>query len=175
MANYLRTGDCNQCGECCGSEGSPNQTSPWPSNWPSALRKWNLNDVNYVAPQLIMLGLKQLPSGDLGFPVVNGNFKIRNKQFYYAFGENGHGIFKDLPPYDGTNTSLECPLLMEDPGDGSRPCGLVGEAQETARQQFCRPETRPDYDPATDVWTQQQVDEWLTDHPSCSYVFQEVI
>ena len=165
----IRQGTCNNCGECCGTSGD----SPFPINWPSAIRFWNLEDVEAVCPQLAVFGMR-LANGELGFDTDHFLIRIRNKRFYVVMPATG-GIMKDTSvAHDGSSYNSECPFLMDDPGDGSRPCGLVGEAFEGARQVFCRPEERPVPPPDYDNWDQRMVDQWQDDHPNCSYVFVEV-
>jgi hypothetical protein len=175
---YRRTGTCNQCGQCCGAEGSPNPASPYPKNWPSAIRHWSLDDAVTICPQLGLFGLQVLPGPDsdlIGIPAGEeiGRVKILGDRFYYAW--TAQGIRKDTSPaHDGTSTNQECPFLLDDPGDGSRPCGLVGGPEDGARFKYCRPEEHTtDYDPAKDLWSDRSVQQWQQDHPLCSYVFVE--
>lgn len=169
---FLRQGDCNQCGQCCGAEGSPNQANPYPRRWPEAIARWSLDDANEVCPQLTMFGI--VNQGDLiGYDSPTGNYKIRNDRYYYVWVP-GSGCCKDTSvAHDGSSYSLECPFLEDDPGDGSRPCALVGTQDDGARLKFCRPEERPEPPPNYDVWDDRPVTQWQADHPLCSYTWTE--
>lgn len=183
---YLREGTCNQCGQCCGAVTAPNPASPFPVNWWQALRKWSLDDVNANYPHLSLMGFGQVGQDTLGVTTpVNqagkkaGRVRAGNTWFYFVWDTTRTGgeiPFKDTSlGKDGTSHNQECPFLKADPGNGSRPCGLVGTNDEGARQKWCRPETHPtDYVPANDIWQDFAVAQWQTDHPSCSYVFVEV-
>ena len=164
---YQRTGDCNQCGECCGTVGD----TAYVKNWPEAIRTWSLDDAMVVCPQLGMFGIAQ--QGDLiGYDQANGSYRVRGTLYYYVWVP-GVGPCKDTSAaHDGSSYNTECPFLKDDPGDGSRPCALVGTNDDGARFKFCRPEEHPtDYVPENDIWDQRSVDQWQADHPNCSYEF----
>ena len=164
----IRQGDCNWCGECCGTSGD----SPFPKNWPEAIRSWSLDDANEVCPQLTMLGIAQ--QGDqIGYSDPAGSFKVGPTRFYYVW-ITGVGCCKDISAqHDGSAYLAECPFLLDDPGDGSRPCGLMGTSDDGAVKKFCRPELRAEPPTNYDIWIQESVDQWQADHPSCSYTWAE--
>ena len=170
---FLRQGICEDCGECCGSVTAPDPTSPYPKNWPEAIRTWSLDDANEVCPQLTMFGLEN--QGDLiGPSTPNGEIRIRGDRFYYVWVA-GVGPSKDISAgHDGTASIPECPFLNDDPGDGKRPCALVGTGDEGARKKFCRPEEHNEYIPENDIWSDESKAEWEANHPSCSYTWASV-
>lgn len=171
---FIRQGTCNRCGQCCGADGSPNQANPFPSDWPEALRKWSLDDaVQELCPQLGMFGLQNLGGGsdEIGVPEAykHGGYRVKGKQYYYVW-ITGQGCCKDTSPgHDGSQYSLECPFLLPNPGDGSRPCALVGSQDEGAYLKFCYPEG-PESFP-----NQRSLDFWLADHPLCSHYWIEEV
>lgn len=167
---FQRTGTCNRCGQCCGADGSPNQANPFPSNWPDALRHWSLDDINELCPQLSMCGLSQLGEDLVGVPPGDevGLFRVTGKPHYYVWVP-GAALCKDTSAaHDGSSYSLECPFLANDPGDGSRPCALVGSNDDGAYLKFCYPEGPLEFA------TQAMVDQWQTDHPLCSHDWVEL-
>lgn len=168
---WIRQGTCNRCGQCCGAEGSPNQASPFPKNWPVALRHWSLDDINAICPQLTMLGLSQIAEDLVGVPAEKrtGLYRVGGKPCYYTWLNDGQGPpVKDTSPgHDGSSYSLECPFLKPDPGDGSRPCALVGSKDDGAYRKFCEPEAPERFD------EQVQADRWAADHPACSCTWIE--
>lgn len=143
------------------------------SNWPEALRTWALDDAVSVCPQLGMFGIVQ--QGDqIGYSQANGSYRVRGTLYYYVW-ISGVGLCKDTSAgHDGSSYNTECPYLLDDPGDGSRPCALVGTNEDGARFKFCRPEEHPtDYVPENDIWSDESVAQWQADHPNCSYTWVE--
>jgi hypothetical protein len=103
----------------------------------------------------------------LGGP-INSALKLDNVT-YRAVWVYDVGLCKNLPPWgDDTTYSLECPFLADDPGDGSRPCALVGTPWESVYLDKCFPEG-----PAM-FYDQQSLDQWESDHPLCSHSWVEV-
>lgn len=175
MPVFQRTQACNQCGDCCGANGvSPNSVG-----W-EALRLWGLAEVSESYNLWTLFGLGWNPVAERIQPESDfGSYKVKGKNYYFVWQElrpgKGHLPCKDTSPaHDGSSYSVECPFLQDDPGDGSRPCALQGSQDEGARTKLCRPEERPDYVPENDIWSEQSVQQWQTDHPNCSYVFVEV-
>jgi len=155
---FQRQGSCNRCGQCCGADGSPNQANPWPKNWPQAVQAWE------TKPTIIQAVGNPLDGDPIGYAVRLGN------KTYRSVWVTGVGLCKDSPPYgNASNYSLECPFLADDPGDGSRPCAFVGTPLESLRNTFvCYPEgplIMPD---------QGSLDQWMEDHPLCSYTWVEI-
>jgi hypothetical protein len=107
----------------------------------------------------------------IGYSDPTGSHKIGPTRFYYVWID-GVGLCKDTSTqHNGSSYSSKCPFLLDDPGDGSRPCGLVGTIDEGAIQKFCRPELRPEPPVNYDNWNDASVAQWEADHPNCSYVF----
>lgn len=167
----IRTGSCNQCGECCGAVTAPNPMSPYPKNWIEALRTWSLDDAVTICPQLGMFGITN--QGDLiGYSDPAGKYRIGGSQYYYVWVP-GVGCCKDISTqHNGSSWNTECPFLLDDPGDGSRPCALVGTGDDGARKKFCRPEEHAEYVPENDIWDDRSVAQWEADHPNCSYTWE---
>lgn len=160
---FIRQGVCNRCGQCCGADGSPNQANPWPVNWPGAILRWNYPAFEDLWPHSQLVGLVMATDGTVEVVEQSGNHNIRGKKIYWIWIP-GHAICKDLPPYSDPSTySLECPWLLPDPGDGSRPCSLVGSKFEWIYDKMCFPEGPLDFA------TQAMVDQWQADHPACSH------
>jgi len=117
-----------------------------------------------------MCGITQ--QGDqIGYSDPAGSHKVGPTRFYYVW-ITGVGLCKDTSnQHNGSTYLAECPFLLDDPGDGSRPCGLMGTGDDGAVKKFCRPELHSEYVPAADKWDQRSVDRWQADHPSCSYTW----
>ena len=175
MPNYQRTEACDHCGDCCGSNGMHNCSLGW-----EVLRTWSLGDVAESYNLWTLFGLGWNPVLERIEPEADyGSYKVRGKNYYFVWQElrpgKGHLPCKDTSAaHDGSSYSVECPFLQDDPGDGSRPCALVGSQDEGARIKFCRPEERPDYVPENDIYDERSKLQWEADHPNCSYVFVEV-
>lgn len=151
-----RMGTCNRCGQCCGADGSPEQNSPWPNTWPEALRDWQEEDLPVIFQ---MVGHPAFGAA------VARVFRISGKN-YRSIWVPGHGLCEDKPPWGDVATySEECPFLMDDPGDGTRPCALVGTLYEAIWMVLCQPEPPEEKSAA-------QVAQWQARHPLCSYTWE---
>lgn len=167
---FIRQGTCNQCGQCCGADGSPNQASPWPRNWLTNRRNHQLSDWLNTWPQGLAFGL--LPGGT-GKPVKsseNGTTRIAGggapRDYHWVWVEGRP--CKDVSfSHDGSSHSLECPFLMDDPGDGTRPCGLVGTNNDNDFKVAC--DDRPGRGIPPYELSQEAVDDWMQNHPLCSF------
>ena len=173
MPNYQRTEACDHCGDCCGANGQHNTGLGW-----EVLRTWDLSDVAESYNLWMLFGLGWNPQLEEIEPEASEGFhRVRGTPYYYTWQElragKGHLPCKDTSAaHDGSSYNTECPFLKDDPGDGSRPCALVGTGDDGARFKFCRPEEHPiDYVPENDIWDQRSVDQWQADHPNCSYEF----
>ena len=172
---YLRTGDCNDCGDCCGANGLHNFSLGW-----ETIRTWDLSDVAESFNLWTLFGLGWNPQLEQIQPEAeNGSHKAGGTDFYYTWKEirpgKGQLPCKDTSAaHDGSSYSVECPFLLDDPGDGSRPCGLVGTDDDGARKKTCRPEEHNEYKPEEDIWTERSVQAWQARHPNCTYVFTEI-
>jgi hypothetical protein len=154
-----RQGTCNLCGQCCGADGSPNQDNPWPDNWPGALERWDTDYLLSVYPMFSVF-VHPAKGGEL-----SGRARIGN-QWHRFIWVPGEGLCKDLPPYGSTASySLECPLLLPDPGDGTRPCALVGTEHGYIQQKMCEPRGPLEM-------TEEQATQWAADHPLCSHTWE---
>lgn len=179
---FIRTGDCNRCGQCCGADGSPRQHNPWPSNWPDAWGSKSASRVIEMWPhaQFLMSGLETNARETVKLK-ANGTIKITGQgagNYHYVWVE-GQGFCKDISAkHDGSGYSLECPFLAPDPGDGSRPCALVGSREESKFTSLCQDgdirkgiENRTGLPPLV-LDTQEQVDTWFARHPDCSFTYE---
>jgi hypothetical protein len=126
-----------------------------------------------VCPQLGMFGIEQ-QGDEIGYSQAYGSYRVRGTLYYYVWVP-GVGCCTDTSvAHDGSSYSAECPFLEGDPGDGSRPCALVGTGDDGARKRFCRPEERESPPANYDEWDERTALQWQADHPSCSYVFVEI-
>lgn len=168
---FIRQGECNRCGQCCGAEGSPNQANPWPKNWFEMHQAWDHDHFASVWPYASMFGVAANASGKPEKQQEHGNFRInvqggQPRRVYWTWVD-GRPCKDISSSHDGSEYSLECPALMDDPGDGSRPCALVGSMQEEFYQRVCYPEGPERFH------DQRSVDQWTSDHPMCSYTWIE--
>lgn len=117
-----------------------------------------------------MLGIMADPDGksvrekDVGSVRFTGGGPAR--RYYYTWVDDRP--LKDTSvAHDGSSHSLECPFLADDPGDGSRPCGLVGEIDRDLIEATC-------WFKEPVIFSQRQKNQWEEDHPLCSYTWVEV-
>lgn len=154
-----RTGECNRCGQCCGAEGSPEQRSPWPGNWPEVLRGQRHEDLVSHMPLFALINFRPSDPDTQRY----GGFALPGMGAFHWIWIPGAGLCKDLPPYGNPSTySKECPLLLDDPGDGTRPCALIGSQWESVWRVMCEPEPPMEKTP-------EEVGVWQQRHPECSY------
>jgi len=160
---YTRTGECNQCGECCSD-------LPWAMK-PAYIRNRTIKYVKKLFPPAVSL---------IPFVRVRNmdDWKIKPKKdydsvqrgsntFHYIFTDGG--LHKDLEPYgDSATVSRECPFLLPDNGDGKRPCGLYNTKSHAIWQDHCS-ELNAGVPPRET--TREVIDRWFRDHPNCSFEY----
>lgn len=152
-------GSCSRCGQCCGAPGSPNRDSPWPNNWPEAVRTWQINNLASIFPVFQITGHPAL-GGETARVV-----RIDNKNYSFRW-VSGHGLCHNSPPLNDPETYEEqCPFLASQLPDGSYPCALAG-TQWDAQFQQCMA--------MGEFWTEASVAEWQENHPLCSYTWVTV-
>ena len=173
---FVRSGECNRCGECCGAQTAPSPKSPWPKSWPDSIRNHSYAQITAEWPQAILFGV--VPDGDgITKSADNGTTRIAGggaPQDFYWVHVDGVGYCKDTSPgHDGSSYLPECPFLKDDPGDGSRPCGLVGTNNDNDFRVACEEGPTNAGIPSLQFETQAEVDRWFAKHPSCSFEYTE--
>jgi len=160
----IRQGSCNRCGQCCGADGSPEQDNPWPDTWPEDLRNWQEGDItsSFWIFQVIFQVIKHPKYGGSS----SGTMRVGGKNYRYIW-VLGHGLCKDRPPWGNTASfSEECPFLMDDPGDGTRPCAFVASPPfDVVWEHDCQPAPPMQKTP-------EEVVIWFARHPECSYRYE---
>ncbi len=146
---FKRIGKCNLCGECCGSPRKTDggQNNAWPADWPEALDTWSEESL----PDIFKL---------IDIKRKRGVSYIGNNRFNWMF-KKGKGICK-------SNHNFECPFLSEKLEDGTRPCLLKGTEWDTIWTNSC------DNAPPEYFTSIEQVNQWFTNCPSCSFIYEEV-
>lgn len=172
---FLRQGECNRCGQCCGAPGTgqPDRRTPYARTWPETLSKGSLDDIVAGIPQLGLCGLGLIGEDTIGLPDGPvGEVKIQGKRFYYVWVP-GEGLSRDTSPqHDGSQWEPECPFL--EPGlVGTTPppgepmaCGLIGTNEDGAYRKWCQQEPRARL-------SQELKEEWEWRYPDCSYTWIE--
>ena len=146
-----RQGECNLCGQCCGGDGGPQRCPPIP------FLNLNRSSMEIAEAEFPLARLVGVP---VGSEVVEGKsfvVRVQSRTFNVAWVP-GVGLVK------GTVADYieECPFLLPDPGDGTRPCGLVGTRFEEIWHSFC--EGQPPMEK-----TQEMADRWAYWYPACGY------
>lgn len=157
---YLRQGECNWCGQCCGSGYAfggdpPIQESPWPISWPERFQAW-LDDalfVNFVWRTLISRASLETRSGEI-------NWRGFKRRFIFVPGQS---LCLDLPTYGDPSTyEPRCPALVLN-GEGNTPpteCGLAPDCPVWS--DFCS-------NLPPDRLEEDNVTLWQNSFPACSY------
>lgn len=162
---YLRQGECNWCGQCCGSGYSfggdpPAQESPWPKSWPDGLRTWSVEAFSQLAVHSL---IKQV---DFVTKSGQSNWKGFRRNWIFAPNES---LCLDLPPYGqattpGIDFEKRCPWLIMYGETESPPtaCGLAPDCPVWV--DFCSSSV-----PLRVNEEQKAV--WEQYNPACSYIW----
>lgn len=159
---YLRQGECNWCGQCCGSGYSfggtpPVQESPWPVSWPGGLLAWSQEafDTHFALRSIISKASLTTLSGEI-------NWRGFKRKFIFVPGES---LCLDLPPLGNPTThEKRCPMLVLN-GEGSTPptqCGVAPDCPVWTDHCSELPPTRI---------TERAKQEWEEAFPACSYTW----
>lgn len=160
----LRQGTCNRCGQCCGAPGGPDRRTPFDRRWPDTINRWEMADVTEMCPFLSMFGLTGLGEDMVGLESPTGNYRVQGVRYYYVWVPD-LGVQRDTSAaHDGSEYEPECPFLLPDPGDGTRPCGLVGTNDDGSYKLWCEQEP-------ISPRSEENVAEWVWSFPGCSYTW----
>ena len=184
MANWLRSGSCSQCGECCGT--GPNPTNPW-ITWPERIQRWGFSVFEDLFKYAGFVGITIAPDGTVQWENY-GNVKIPAEGTFYWTWIFENGLCTDLPPYgDLVTYDVKCPFLMPNEGTPEAPycpcaiqsrpqfstqwgmvCGWRKDTADMTAEELAR------HGPG-DFYNQASVDQWNADHPHCSFIWTEAI
>ena len=169
MTKLLRQGECNRCGQCCGSDGVP----PWHAGLVEDMANWgNIEDIENAWPLMKLANFVQ----------QNDRWLILNEGKQINIGGVGKITF-ELHPTNGFTKpgTTACPLLGDDPGDGTRSCMLAGTRFDAVFTDFCKEYPRGQGSPRfvyedSDLGTaQEQLDFWMEQFPDCSFTYVEEV
>lgn len=178
---FIRQGECNWCGECCGvpRAGDGVQISPWPAKryWPDGLRQWAWADLERLWKYASFIGIQTDPAdGEHKVMQQSGNIKIRGRNYPWIWPGDNLPICSDRAPLGDPSTyDLRCPFST-DAGDGTHPCALVGTQYEAQWAATCQ-EGIELVDgtfagaPPFQFQTAEARDRWFADYPSCSFTY----
>ena len=175
---YNRTGGpCNRCGRCCGAPGGPDRRTPFPKIWPDRLEGLPYQEVVDRCPILVLMGVLDKGDGTTNTPNRHGSTRYTGggpARTYYWVWVPGVGVCKDTSlDHDGSSYEPQCPFLLDDPGDGTRPCGLVGEADEWRFDIWCLNEpTFPREERFVDEWRWRYGEGATGSEKWCSYTWE---
>ena len=162
----IRQGECNRCGECCGGSG---KAPPWPASYLNGKLRWKLEDVQAYWPHVELIGVSQAEDGRIVVTTTSGQIRIRGNRYDWEWDDVGW-----VRP--GTN---ECPLLQLDPGDGTRPCALIGTQYEQYKDASCGDGVQLQgypqfvYEDDDTFTAYEKLEDWMEEYPSCSYTYEE--
>jgi hypothetical protein len=146
----IRTCPCTRCGQCCGKDGA----ECWPKEWPSALKRFNKDELIERFPVISLIGLPR----DTG--VTEGIVKVDDKEFAYEWLEDGGLV--------APGTETQCPFLEEAKlKGGSLSCGLHSTSEHWRWEKQCAP-----WPPETMM--ADKAKEFAEANPLCSYVWRPV-
>jgi len=159
MANYIRQGTCNWCGQCCGAPyfSNPDPRTPWPSDWPWVL-DWDNDSLDADCPFGAIV-INSLNTSGVWAALIGGN------QFRIIIVEDV-GIVKDEPTYGDTSTyTNQCPFLLLH-GEGETPPTECGADNLSIFTGYCS--TKP-----KELMTEEEMLQWTASFPACSYTWIE--
>lgn len=138
------------CGECCGYPRSTDggQNNAWPPDWPQSIDSWDRKVIEENLPVFKLINYNEKAGK------VNINGKILK---YEWVDKKGLCVSKE---------NLQCPFLSQKLPDGTVPCLLYTKHKNVWDTQ-CMPTPPLEYE------TQEQVDSWFKNCPSCSYRYNE--
>lgn len=153
---YIRQGECNRCGECCGAPRSTDggSNNAWPVDLASATRSWSQESIEFALPIFKWLEHPRIANK------TSGRLRIGDVNSPYVFSTQYGLVKSDAVP--------ECPALLGKQTDEVRPCGLVGTVAEEVYTKICQ------YFPPDRFLTQASKEDWEDNCPSCSYTWLEV-
>lgn len=176
---WIRQGTCNRCGDCCGNAGGKDGVphSPFPSNWPEAMRERSIEGWNFKYASL--LGVTEDADGKIVWEPY-GERMIPSKGTFYYVWVPGVGLCKDTSAaHDGSEWSHQCPFLEPDDGTGENglphhTCPFVGTQFQDEWDAECG-----DSPPAI-VYEQEDraalehsvIDDFFNRCPNCSYTYE---
>jgi len=158
---FIRTGTCNQCGECCGYPRltDSGQNNAWANDFPESIANWSKEDIENYLPIFKIVGHPNHGGKLYGMSLIND---VRCFWIWVP----GHGLCKDKTPHgDLTTYDIRCPFLSEKLSDGTVPCLLYNTHRKFVWDKLCQPVPPNKFD------TQEQVDNWFINCPSCSYEY----
>ena len=164
----VRQGECNRCGQCCGADG---KMMPWPAQLLDGLLRWKLEDVRVRLPHLELLDVGQATDGRMVVQNQYGQIRIRGDRYDWVWDDSG------LHKPD----SMECPLLRDDPGDGTRPCGLIGTNRQNIFDAICAEGLDNHgypmhvYEDDEQRTAYEKLNDWMEEYPDCSFTYVEEI
>jgi len=166
MILLTRQGECNGCGGCCGF----NADNPWPEGFLDSHMDWQYAEFLRVSPMSEILGLGSDRAGKTRVIKLRGITKIGKQKFPYVW-HNGQPC-QDLTPKKKESTpTTRCPFLL-DAEDGTHPCGLIGTKHENGYQVACSGNGALDNGVPPNKYSQESIDQWMTDYPNCSYTWE---
>ena len=119
---------CTRCGLCCGMAHPDTGlvVPPFPPGIGTNMRTWLTDDIVASFPHSALVGAYPTdPDGKPRPQYYTGNKRINSGPY---------PSFRIKWTFDGgwhKPTNMECPCLVDDPGDGSRPCALIGSIYES--------------------------------------------
>ncbi len=160
---YKRTGECNQCGECCGYPRSSDggQNNPWASDIIESVNGLSTEAVESELPILTLIGVL-VKRGK-----TYGCVSIANRRCFWIYVP-GHGICTDLTPHGDLGFyDQRCPFLDKKRANGAVQCILYNTGEKHVWDKLCQPVPPDIFD------NPKNLGEWKRNCPSCSYVFVE--
>jgi hypothetical protein len=169
---WIRSGECNWCGECCGSEETADPRSPFNPTWPESIRNWDWNVFREYWKYAELVGMSEDVDGTVTWE-HHGERMIPSKGTFYYVWQPGVGFCRDTSPaHDGTSYSVTCPFLLDDDGTGGatphRECAIATSNQ--LHDQWLEWCGRYPFEQVDDDYVTQ----WFESFPSCSYTYTYV-
>lgn len=158
---YLRQGECNRCGQCCGASyafggAPPIQKSPWSLAWFDGVRTSSEEDILQNFPLVGMIKKVDVETGI-------GSAKWRGKNYEWVLHSEKSLCKNEIPLTDPETLTEMCPFLVL-LGESNTPATACGIVESSVFIGHCDllPRTRE---------TLQHKEDWENSHPACSYTW----
>jgi len=158
---FYRTGECNQCGECCGyPRPDGEQNNAWEVDLIEGTRNWDMDVLESELPILKLIDVL------VNRGQISGRVDIAGKRCYWIFVP-GHGLCTDKTPHGDVSTfDQRCPFLDKKKSDGTVPCILYNTKEKYIWDKLC------ESSPPLMLERQEYVEQWFKNCPGCSYRYE---